>query len=399
MARLARSVLAEKVPFWLLALAASAVTLVIAGERAHTTPLAVLGVGQRLAVAAYGLAFSLGKTVVPAGLSPLYTLFHPVEPWSMTYVGPAIVVVAITVLTVLARRRWPAGLAAWISYVALLLPMLGLIHSGAQITADRFTYLAAVGPAVLLGATVTWCLAASRAHRIAHWLGPGMAVATMIWLLALAALTMAQIGIWKDSVSLWRRAAEVEPASDIPIFYLGWALEEAGRFDEARAHFEWSLAHVPPELPALRAQFLFHIALVEQRAGRMAAAEARLREALQLDPEHPAALIRLGTALWTREARDEARQAWTRAAALASHWSRYQLWEIRSALEAMPDVPLRERGMLAFHLGTWLEQHGQRGQALELYRRAATLPPGDRTACERASRLDPRAECGAGARQ
>jgi len=398
-ARLARSVLAEKAPFWLLALAASAVTLVIAGERAHTTPLAVLGVGQRLAVAAYGLAFSLGKTVVPAGLSPLYTLFHPVEPWSMTYVGPAIVVVAITVLTVLARRRWPAGLAAWISYAALLLPMLGLIHSGAQITADRFTYLAAVGPAVLLGATVTWCLAASRAHRIAHWLGPGMAVATMIWLLALAALTMAQIGIWKDSVSLWRRAAEVEPASDIPIFYLGWALEEAGRFDEARAHFEWSLAHVPPELPALRAQFLFHIALVEQRAGRMAAAEARLREALQLDPEHPAALIRLGTALWTREARDEARQAWTRAAALASHWSRYQLWEIRSALEAMPDVPLRERGMLAFHLGTWLEQHGQRGQALELYRRAATLPPGDRTACERASRLDPRAEGGAGAPQ
>jgi len=97
------------------------------------------------------------------------------------------------------------------------------------------------------------------------------------WLLALAALIMAQIGIWKDSVSLWRRAAEVEPASDIPIFYLGWALEETGRFDEAQAHFEWSLVHVPPALPALRAQFLFHIALVEQRAGHMAATERASR--------------------------------------------------------------------------------------------------------------------------
>jgi hypothetical protein len=69
-----------------------------------------------------------------------YTLFHPVVPWSATYVGPALVVVGITALTVAARRRWPAGLVVWISYLALLLPMLGLLHNGAQITADRFTY-------------------------------------------------------------------------------------------------------------------------------------------------------------------------------------------------------------------------------------------------------------------
>ena len=56
-------------------------------------------------------------------------------------------------------------------------------------------------------------------------------------------------------------------------------------------------------------------------------------------------------------------------------------------------------GMLAFHLETWLEQRGRRGLALELYQRAATQLAGDHTACERASRLDPRAECGAGARQ
>ena len=165
--RVVRLALAEKAPFLLLSAAAVAVTLVIAAQRTHATPLSVLGLLPRLAVSAYGLAFYLWKTLVPWPLSPLYTLFHPVVPWSAAYVGPALVVVGITALTVATRRSWPAGLAVWISYIALLLPMLGLLHNGAQIAADRFTYAASVGPAILVGAAVAWCRQASRDGRIA----------------------------------------------------------------------------------------------------------------------------------------------------------------------------------------------------------------------------------------
>jgi len=38
-----------------------------------------------------------------------------------------------------------------VSYIALLLPVLGLIHKGAQIAADRYTYAAAAPPALLIG--------------------------------------------------------------------------------------------------------------------------------------------------------------------------------------------------------------------------------------------------------
>jgi len=146
-------------------------------------------------------------------------------------------------------------------------PCSGLLHSGAQITADRFTYAASVGPALLVGAAVAWSGQASRDGRIAPVLGSGVVAATVLWIVALAALTVPQIGIWKDSVTLWERAAETEPQSDIPIFYLGWALTEAGRFDEAQAHFGRSLVRVPPDLPTLRAQFFFHLGIVEQRGG------------------------------------------------------------------------------------------------------------------------------------
>jgi hypothetical protein len=104
--------------------------------------------------------------------------------------------------------------------------MLGLLHNGAQITADR--YAASVGPAILVGAAVAWCRLASRDARIAPVLGRGVVAATVLWLVALAALTVPQIGIWKDSVTLWTRAAETEPQSDIPIFYLGWGPHRGG---------------------------------------------------------------------------------------------------------------------------------------------------------------------------
>jgi protein O-mannosyl-transferase len=385
--RLVRLAILEKAPFLLLSSAAGAVTLVIAAQRTHATPLSVLGMVPRLAVSAYGLAFYLRKTLVPWPLSPLYTLFHPVVPWRATYVGPALIVIGISALTVAARRRWPAGLAVWISYVALLLPMLGLLHNGTQITADRFTYAAAVGPAILVGAAVAWCRQASLDGRIAPALGSGVLTATLLWIVVLTALTVPQIGIWKDSVTLWTRAAEAEPQSDIPIFYLGWALTEAGRFDEARGHFQRSLARVPPEFPTLRAQFLFHVGMVELRGGRPADAEARFREALRLDPEHPAAWIRLGVVLWARGQREEATRAWAKAVSLAPRWGAYQLWEIRLAASEMPEVAAVARGRLAFNLGALLEHYRQPGQALEQYRVAAALLPDDMTACGRAKRL------------
>ena len=399
-AQLVRRMAVEKAPFSLLSLAAVIVTLAIADQRAHTTPLSVLGLGGRLAVAGYGLVFYLWKTLVPWPLSPLYTLFHPVVPWSATYVIPGSIVLAITALTVAMRRRWPAGLAAWVSYVALLLPMLGLVHTGAQIAADRYSYAAAVPPAILLGAVVAWARRAAREGRIAPPLGRAVAGATAVWLVALTVLTVPQIRIWRDSVTLWQHAAQAEPESDIPIFYLGWSLVDAGRLAEARAHFERSLARVPSELPALRAQFLFHLGIVEQRGGRADAAEARFREAVRLDPQHPAAWIRLGTVLWMGGRREEAEQAWARAVSLAPQWGAYQLWEIRQAAAEVPDTAVTARGRLAFNLGALLEAYRQPVQALEQYRLASLLLPDDGDACRRARRLaaGERIACGGPAR-
>src|SRR5947209_1034151 len=78
----ARRVYVEKIPFVLLAAAASAIALMAQFSIHTVTSLAQLSVPGRLAVSVYGLSFYLWKTVAPVNLSPLYELPPAVNPWA-----------------------------------------------------------------------------------------------------------------------------------------------------------------------------------------------------------------------------------------------------------------------------------------------------------------------------
>src|SRR2546425_982714 len=151
----ARRVYVEKIPFVLLAAAASAIA-VMAQLSAHAAvPLAHLSVPGRLAVSAYGLSFYLWKMAVPVNLSPLYeaprTLNFGATPFLLSY-G---LVLTITAFVLALRRRVPGLPAAWLAYIVILLPVLGIVQSGPQIAADRYTYLAGVGCGIFAGARLS----------------------------------------------------------------------------------------------------------------------------------------------------------------------------------------------------------------------------------------------------
>src|SRR2546428_259891 len=140
----ARRVYVETIPFVLLAAAASAVAVMAQLSFHAALSVAQLSVPGRLAISAYGLSFYLWKMVAPVNLSPLYER-GVVDPWAapllLSYGGA----VAITSLAWARRCRWPGLLAAWLAYVVILLPGLGVFQSGPQIAADRYTYLAGPG--------------------------------------------------------------------------------------------------------------------------------------------------------------------------------------------------------------------------------------------------------------
>ena len=90
----------------------------------------------------------------------------------MEFLVPVLFCVAVTVVAVWQRKRTPVLLAAWGSYLALLLPVCGLVQVGGQAVADRYAYLAMVPVLLVLGSAGVMDVAArwrSRSRRCSAW--------------------------------------------------------------------------------------------------------------------------------------------------------------------------------------------------------------------------------------
>src|SRR5213592_402053 len=120
----ARRVYVEKIPFVLLAAAASAIAVMAQSSVHAALSLAQLSMPGRLAISAYGLSFYLWKMVVPVNLSPFYER-GLIDPWATPFLLSYGLVLAITAIVLALRRRVPGLLAAWLAYIVVLSPVLG----------------------------------------------------------------------------------------------------------------------------------------------------------------------------------------------------------------------------------------------------------------------------------
>jgi Flp pilus assembly protein TadD len=288
----ARRVYIEKLPFVLLAAAASAVAF-LAGAR-NMAALDQLGVLGRLAISAYGLSFYLWKMVVPLNLSPLYVPPLTVNPWATPFLLSYALVLAITAIALSLRRRLPGLPAAWVAYVVILLPVLGIFQNGPQITADRYSYLAALGWAILAGAGLLSCWRArGRSKRGTPTTFPraGLAVPVCV-VVGLGVLTWNQVQVWHDSERLWTHTVAIDPNSPIPQNGLGNELADQGKVAEAIEHYRQAL-QLRPDYP--EAHYNWGLALARQ--SELAEAIEHYRQALQLRPDYAEAHNNWGAAL------------------------------------------------------------------------------------------------------
>jgi hypothetical protein len=171
-----RRVLAEKIPYLLLALGAAGMASYALRSYGETLA-SPLPLESRIAVALYGLGFYVWKTVIPFPISPLYQLPNPVAAADPRMVASAAATVALTGGLLWLRRWWPAGLAVWVSYIVLLAPVSGIVQSGPQLVAVRYSYLACLGWALLVGGAVRLLARRAAAGRLGHGSGCGAATA------------------------------------------------------------------------------------------------------------------------------------------------------------------------------------------------------------------------------
>ncbi len=235
----AMAVWREKIPFIALAALATVVGIYTQGHSGAMwasveSPL------SRLARAFYGAAFYARKTFLPFGLSPLYGI-DPVEsPLSMRVRRQRFGRLAAGAVAFWRRRTWPALAVVCVAYLALLLPVLGLVRFGAYLAADRYSYLSCLGWPLLLGAGLlrSWNALSSRGRPLLPWHRRRRRRAT-------GGARPGGRRWFGATLSLWRQAVAVDPAHVLGHLNLGLLAYRQGKLDEAAMHFRRDVIRDP----------------------------------------------------------------------------------------------------------------------------------------------------------
>jgi hypothetical protein len=268
-----RGVLVEKLAYAVPAAIFAIIAPIAQREAGAVVDLERHDVVARLAQAAYGLAFYARKTLWPTGLSPLCELRMPLDPTSAKYLGSAAAVCCVVCLALTIARKLPGLLVALILYAACLAPVLGLLQSGVQEVADRYSYLASIGLCVL--AASAGLSVAVHLRRIAT-----ASTCLIVTVFSLGVLTLRQSQLWSDPFLLWTQAATVDPRCASCVYDMGYALELRG--DDIGALREYMRA---VEIKPTHCKALNNIGSTLRRLGREDEALPYFEAALRCNPD------------------------------------------------------------------------------------------------------------------
>ena len=368
-------ILWEKLPLFALAAGASLVTF-IAQQQGHAVQsLRVLPAGLRVSNSLVTYVTYIVRMFWPAKLAVFYPYSHQLPVWRAVAAG--VVLAGITVLALRRLHSSPYLAVGWFWYIGTLVPVIGLVQVGGQSSADRYTYLPAVGLAIML----SW----GAVDVVKRWPGArNVVVASALAACSLCmVLTWLQLRYWANTEALFRHALDVTTDNYVAQNNLADYYLSKLRNDEARVHV----------LEALRAQPNYaeahvNLATLFRRAGNMDDAEREYRLALTLQPRNVEGHSGYGALLFSQGRADEALREFWEAVQLRpeSADGHFVLGRMLAAMgrsdQAIPElleaVQLRPDHADAHHsLGVVLLSRGRLDQALAEFRIEAQLRPTD----------------------
>jgi len=277
-----KALLLEKVPFVALAAGLCVVTLAAQRRGGATSALAV-PLPARLGNAAIAVVRYLGKTLAPTDLAALYP--HPLVLEPARTAAALAIIAAVTAACIALRRERPYLLFGWTWFLASVSPTLGFVQVGWQAMADRYTYLPSIGLAVI----IVWGSSDLLLPRVPR---KALAVGAVFCLLLLSALTIRQIGFWRDSLTLWQHALAATRNNVTAELNLGGELLKAHRAEEALVHLARA-SQLAPNDPGPE----FSLGAAYASLGRYADSQRAYEEALRLSPSSAAIHLKLGELL------------------------------------------------------------------------------------------------------
>lgn len=226
----------EKIPFFLLSMLTGIMAFWAKDTSGGMVAVETYGIPERIGQAIYSIWFYLLKTVFPFSLSPLYYKQPEVLALGLGFVLTAVAGIAFYVF----RRKLRLVMVSAGASLLLIFPMLGITQSGAQLFADRFTYLAAIPFAVLLSLFIAGLTGFRR-----------VIVSFFVVLLVLLGIQSAVWAVsWQDSLTLWCSALAVDENNPQAHNSAGLAFKQQECYEKALEHFNAAIRINPAYVQA-----------------------------------------------------------------------------------------------------------------------------------------------------
>jgi len=331
----------EKIPLFGLTILSSVITIVAQHNSGSVVSLERIPFEFRIANTPLAYVAYLSKTLWPQDLAVYYP--YPETMSILMITGAVLLLLAITLPALLGSRRVPFVIVGWLWYLGMLVPVIGILQTGMQVTADRYTYLPIIG----LFIAVAW----GGGALITRLRIPGVflnLIATAI-VVAMAVLTAHQVRYWNDSIALFRHATQVLPRNDLAHYNLGCALLEKNDLDEAEAQFREAVRIKPQYADALS-----NLAFTLSQKEEYDEALVYYQKALNLEPDKINTACNMAVTLQRIGKNDEARKVY------------------RDSLAFRPnDVVLLKS------YGKFLMGQGDLDTAIQVFMKIITLDPGN----------------------
>lgn len=192
--------LLEKVPFILFAVWIGYIT--IGHQQNAIGEFAAYSVGQRIMFACYGFCMYLVKLVAPVNLSALYPYPDDVQagfqPAYYITLLVAPLLVASPIYFYFKEKSERANQLLWGTgfYILMILLVIQFVSVGQAIIADRYTYMAYIGPFFIIGAFAHKLINNNKYKNITI----GVLV---VFTLICSSLTYSRVEVWRNSKAIW----------------------------------------------------------------------------------------------------------------------------------------------------------------------------------------------------
>jgi protein O-mannosyl-transferase len=293
-----RTSLIGKIPFIVLSFFSSMITILAqrSGEAIKSSEFATLQ--TRLFVAGKSLISYLWSMLLPLNLTPFYAYPQKISPLSIEYLLPLVFIAGLSMACLLIAKKQELWMSAWSYYALTLLPVLGIIQVGEQAMADRYVYLPSLGPFLIVGIVAAWVLKkVDTLYRLSR--GPMIfSFAAVIFLsLSMSYLTVQQIGIWKNSFTLWTFVIDKAP-DRVPFAYYnrGLFFAKIGQYRESIEDFDRAIFL----LPFGHSEYYNNRGVSRMNEKLFDQAIEDFNVALALDPDNNSAHYNLGLAYYRR---------------------------------------------------------------------------------------------------